>query len=548
LRTLIKEGREIGGRKLMETVRKSIGKMFREVCGQYPERESLVHLETGVRYNYDLLLWEVERAATGLVKLGINKGDRVAIWAENVPEWVVAFLSIAEIGAIAVPVDPGAESAEVRHILDQSECRSIILTRGMEANEHVDVLLQEKGNLPSLEHMVLIGEKSVPEMRLWSELTGMGTDLPPGVLEEMEKSVAPEEPVAIMYTSGTTGRSKGVVLDHLGLVNKSMCSTERQGVGHSDRLCLFFPLFHMFGNTCIALAGLLRGAALVMPSMTFDPPAILHALDRERCTAIYGSPSMLIALVEHPEFQKKKWKSVKKGIIGGAPCPVELMRRLVEDIGISDITVGYGITETCSWVTMSKPDDPVELRCSTIGTALECNEVKIVDTSTGEDLPPGSRGELCARGFIMKEYYRMPGATAAAVDREGWFHTGDLGEMDDMGYFRITGRLKEVIKRNGIEIYPGEIEEVICTLPEVSEVQVFGFPHPSKGQEIAAWIRLRDGAALGPEEIREYVGKKVGDQRAPRYYKIVTEFPMTRSGKIQKFKLAELAEKEYLKG
>jgi fatty-acyl-CoA synthase len=255
---------------------------------------------------------------------------------------------------------------------------------------------------------------------------------------------------------------------------------------------------------------------------------------------------MLISLIEHPDFEKRKWKSVQKGTIGGAPCPMELMRRLVEDIGVRDITVGYGITETASWITMTRPQDPIELRVSTIGIPLDCNEVGIVDPRTGENLPPNSQGEICTRGFLMKEYYKMPGATGAAIDRNGWFHTGDLGEMDEKGYVKVTGRLKDVIVRDGVEIYPVELEEMIYKLPEISEVQVFGFPHPERGQEVAVWVRLKEGSRLSVDKLAEYVKNHTEEETAPHFFEIVSEFPMTRSGKVQKFKLAELAKKAYL--
>lgn len=529
----------------MEFINKTIGKMLESMAQKYPDRDALIHTEMGVRYNYSLLFWEVDRVAGGLTKMGIEKGDKVALWAPNIPEWVLAMLALAQMGAVLVPIDPGMGKEDLHFVLEQSECKAMIMVEGLEGEEYVDMALYAMDNVPSLETVIVTGDQSRPGMILWAELTAMGVEVEASVLRGREEEVRPEDPVAIMYTSGTTGRPKGVVLDHLGLINKSMFSTERQGITHKDRLCLFFPLFHMFGNTCIALAGLLRGAALIMPSQMFEPLKVLRDIYKEKCTALYCSPSMLIALLDHPEFRKKRWKGVAKGIIGGSTCPMELMKRLVEQVGVSDITVSYGITETSSWITMTLPDDPLDLRVSTIGTPLECNEVKIVDPSTGEDLPPNRQGELCAKGFLMKGYHKMPAATAAAVDRDGWFHTGDLGEMDEKGYFRITGRLKDVIVREGVEIYPVEVEEVIYKVPEVSEAQVFGFPHPEKGQEVAAWVKVKEGAKLLPAALAAHVKDHLDEKRLPHYFKIVSEFPMTRSGKIQKFRLAEMAQEEY---
>jgi fatty-acyl-CoA synthase len=349
-----------------------------------------------------------------------------------------------------------------------------------------------------------------------------------------------------MYTSGTTGRPKGVILDHIGLINKSLASMRRQRISHEDRLCLFFPLFHMFGNTCIALSGLLVGATIIMPCLAFDPSSILTAIYKEKCTAIFGSPSMIIALLEHPEFRKKRWGTVVKGTLGGAPCPMELMKRLVQDVGVTDITVGYGITEASSWITMTHPQDPLERRVSTIGTPLECNHVKIVNPATGADLPSNRQGELCIKGLLMKGYYKRPAATAAAIDRQGWFHTGDLGEMDEKGYVKITGRLKDVIIRDGVAIHPADLEEILYGIPEVSQVQVFGFPHPEKGQEVAAWVKLKDGTRLSLDDLRRYANRKIDKRKVPRYFKFVSNFPMTRSGKTQKSKLSEMAAKEYI--
>lgn len=529
----------------MKLIQKTIGRLLQEVAQKYGDGDALIHSEIGVRYNYALLSWEVDRVSQGFIISGIQRGDKVAIWAPNIPEWMISFLGLADIGAITVPIDPNAKRDDLFYILEQSECKSIIIAGDSEEDKYIDTALYAKSNISSLDNIMMIAEKSHPEIITWNELIAMGEKIEKEVFIKTKEAVHPEDPVAIMYTSGTTGKPKGVVLDHLGLINKSMFSTERQGINHKDRLSLFFPLFHMFGNTCIALAGLIRGAALIMPCQTFEPAKILPAMYNEKCTAVYGSPSMLIALLDHPDFQKSGWASVVKGIIGGAPCPMELMRRLVEDIGVSHITVAYGITETSSWITMTNPDDPIDLRVSTIGTSLVCNEIKIVDPATGEDIPFRTQGELCTRGFLMKEYYKMPAATSAAIDQENWFHTGDLGEMDEKGYVKITGRLKDVIVRDGIEIYPVEVEEIIYHLSEVSETQVFGFPHPIKGQEVAAWVKLKEGSRLTLNELTKYVKDSLDAKIAPRYFKIVSDFPMTGSGKVQKFKLAEMAQREH---
>jgi fatty-acyl-CoA synthase len=531
----------------MKIVRKTIGQVLNEIAGKVPNREALIHTDENLRYNYSLLLWEVNRAAKGLIQMGIDPGDRVALWAPNIPEWVVAQLALSKIGAIFVPVDPGAGLKDLQYLLEQSESKAIIMARGLEEDEYIDLILEVKDQAHSLEHIILIARESHPEMVLWTELLGMGDDPDTQSLEERENHVSPEDPVAIMYTSGTTGAPKGVMLDHLGLINKSLASAKRQGLTGEDRLCLFFPLYHMFGNTCIALTGLLAGATLVMPCLAFDPSKVLKAINKEKATAVYGSPSMTIALLDHPEFNGKRWASVKRGIIGGAPCPVELMKRIVQGVGVSNIAVAYGITEASSWITMTHPDDPLERRTSTIGTPLECNQVKIVNPATGRTVPPNTQGELCVKGLLMKGYYKMPAATASAVDKQGWFHTGDLGEIDEKGYVKITGRMKEVILRAGVPINPAEVEEILYSLPEVSEVQVFGFPHEHLGQEVAAWIKLKKGAKLTLEDLARYARRKIDKAKAPHHFKFVKEFPMTRSGKVQKFKLAEMAKKEYEK-
>ncbi|MEE4261322.1 MAG: AMP-binding protein [Desulfobacteraceae bacterium] len=531
----------------MSIIRKSIGELISDIAQRNSDRDALVHAEAGQRYSYQDLAREIDLAARGFLNLGIRPGDKIALWSANVPEWMIAFLGLAKLGAVTVPIDPAATADNLYYILEQSESRGLIVADSDGAGGGMlTTASAAKNDIPLLEDIIIINSTSDPDRNSWNELIAAGENTTPDMMAKISGAVNPEDPVAIMYTSGTTGQPKGVVLDHLGLINKSMVSTQRQGISADDRLCLFFPLFHMFGNTCIALAGLLRGAALIMPCRSFAPAKVLTAIPGEKCTAIYGSPSMLIALIDNPEFARDDWATLSKGIIGGAPCPMELMRRIVEDIGVSDITVAYGITETSSWITMTHPADALELRVSTIGRPLACNEVKIVDPATGHELAPDQQGELCTRGFLMKEYYKMPAATAAAVDREKWFHTGDLGVMDPAGYVRITGRLKDVITRNDVEIYPVEIEETIYMLPEISEVQVFGFPDQHKGQEVAAWIKLKENSTLSLDAVEAHVRARLPVAQHPKYYKIVSEFPMTGSGKIQKFKMALLAEEEYV--
>lgn len=530
----------------MQVIHMTINELLEEIAAAYPQQEAIVHSEMGVRYSFERLSLEIDRCARSFIEKGISSGDTVGLWAHNTPEWLLSFLGLTKIGAITVPIDPNATTENFQYILAQSECSGLIIPGVSGNSKFEEMALAAKKKILSLQFVIELGDSSTEEIISWVDFLGAAAEVGDQVLAEKARAVQATDPMAIMYTSGTTGQPKGVVLDHFGLVNKSMVGTERQGITSEDRLCLFFPLFHMFGNTCIALAGLLRAAALVMPCETFDPPKVLRAIAQEKCTAVYGSPSMLIALIDRPEFKKEDWQSVTKGIIGGAPCPMELMRRIVEDIGVSDITVAYGITETSSWITMTHPDDPIELRVSTIGTPLSCNDVKIIDPGSGEPLAPKQQGELCTRGFLMKEYYKMPAATAAAVDKEEWFHTGDLGEMDEQGYVKITGRLKDVIVRAGVDIYPVEVEEIIYQLPEISEAQVFGFPHPQKGHEVAAWVKLKASAELSLDRIAQHVKKHLPEDKWPMHYKIVREFPMTGSGKIQKFKLAEMGQAEYL--
>jgi fatty-acyl-CoA synthase len=401
--------------------------------------------------------------------------------------------------------------------------------------------------LPELKGIALISVrnnlKHPKGMLAWEELVEKGKDVSDSLLSERQRSCHPDDVVTLLYTSGTTGAPKGVMSTHFGIINTSVTSAEIQRLTERDRLCLSIPLSHMFGCVCITLAGVCKGATLVIPSETFQPRKVLEAIEKERCTAIYGSPSAFIALMEDPQYSIFNLKSLRTGIMGGAQCPMEVMKKVVEEMGAKEIVIGYGQTESSSWITETRPDDPLELRVSTVGRPLPNVEVKIVDPRTGEEVPTSVTGELCARGMNMKGYYKMPAATATAIDGKGWLHTGDLATMDENGYVRTSGRLKEVISKGGETIFPTEVEEVLFSHPKISNVQVFGVPDKVLGEEVAAWIKSDEGADISETEVIQYCKGKL--THLPRYIKFVKEFPMTPLGKIQRFKMREMAIEDY---
>lgn len=495
---------------------KTIHEAFWESVWKDPAHPAIVHIEDSKEYTYQRLKEEASSLAKAFLAYGIGPKDTVALLADNVAEWMHIWLALSEIGSILVPLDPGLDPHEIGYILSDAGVKAVISIQS---------------GIPKLEASGWDPERSLVIEKLNDLIASDGPFSGPATIP------TPTDPVAIMYTSGTTGRPKGVVLDHLGLVNKSLASMERQRIDHRDRLCLFFPLFHMFGNTCIALSGLLVGATLVMPSKSFDPGKVLAAMADWAVTAVFGSPSMFLALLEHPNSTKEVWRTVKKGTIGGASCPPELMKRLVVEMEVTGIVTAYGITEASSWITMTDPEDSLEEKLRTVGSALPCCEVRIIDQGTGEELAPNRQGEVVTRGFLMKGYHNLEKATNQAIDQEGWFHTGDLGYMDEKGYLRISGRLKEVIVRGQEEILPLEIEEVFYKMPKVAEAYAFGVYDPQKGQELALVARPKEGVSLIPEDLWEFAKQHLPTLRRPRYYGISEELPKTKSGKIQRFRL-----------
>jgi fatty-acyl-CoA synthase len=543
---------------MTELLKITLGDLLDEVASKFPENEALIDVPKGKRYSYRELLRMVNQLAKGFLRLGLKQGEHLALWAPNRSEWIITEFAIAKIGAVLISVDTNCQLQQLEYLLKQSDSRSLVMTKGLNGSEYIEMIQQicpeindsvpgqlNSSTLPELKNLILISDRPHSGMLNWREILEMGKEVPDHVLAERQRSFHEDDVVTILYTSGTTGTPKGVMSTHFGIINTTLASAENQKLTEKDRLCLSVPLSHMFGCVCIILAGVSKGASLIIPSETFNPGKILEAIEKERCTAIYGSPSAFIALMGDPQYPSFDIQSLRTGIMGGAQCPMEVMKRVVEEMGAKEIIIGYGQTEASSWITETLPDDPLELRVSTVGKPLPNVEVKVIDSKSGQEVPRGVIGEICVRGLNMKGYYKMPAATANAIDSEGWLHTGDVGTMDEEGYVRTTGRLKEVISKAGKTIYPTEIEEVLFSHPKILNVQVFGVPDKKVGEEIAAWIKLEEGMIVTEDEIIQYCQGKLPDSHLPRYIKFVKEFPMTPLGKIQKFKMREIAIKEY---
>jgi fatty-acyl-CoA synthase len=537
----------------MDYIRDTLGKALANQAATFSDKDFIVYPDRNLRFTYGQFEERVNTLARGLLTTGIEKGDHVGIWATNVPDWLTYLFALSRIGAVAVTVNTAYRLAELEYLLRQSDMKALCLISGFRDSDYVGMVTElvpelrscQRGELssarfPRLRTVIFIGPEKHRGMYSTPELLLRGSHEQNDALERISRSLSCEEVINMQYTSGTTGFPKGVMLTHLNILNNGFHIGERQRFTPDDKVCLPVPLFHCFGLVLGIMAILTHGATAVIVE-SFDALLVLASVQKERCTALYGVPTMFIAELAHPMFRLFDTGSLRTGIMAGSPCPVEVMNRVISDMHASEITIAYGLTEGSPVMTQTSTDDPVDLRVSTVGQALPGIQVRIVDPATNRELAPGEQGEVVCRGYnVMKGYYNMSDATAAAIDEEGWLHSGDLGTADAAGYFKITGRIKDMIIRGGENVYPREIEEFLLKMPGIKDIQVAGIASEKYGEEVGAFVILADGASLGEEDVRDFCRGQISRFKIPRYVFFVDSFPMTASGKIQKYKLREL--------
>jgi fatty-acyl-CoA synthase len=524
------------GTSLTALLGETIGANLERTTARFGAREALVDCATDRRWTYAQLNADVDTLALGLLELGIEKGDRVGLWSPNCPEWTLMQFATAKIGAILVNINPAYRSHELAYVLNQSGCRLLVSATDFKTSSYVDMVDSVRAELTTLEGTIYLGSPQ------WDTLVEHGDSTPTHRLRERIASLTFDDPINIQYTSGTTGFPKGATLSHHNILNNGFFVGELCGYTEADRVCIPVPFYHCFGMVMGNLGAVSHGSCMVIPAPSFDPGATLRAVQDERCTSLYGVPTMFIAELSLPDFASYDLSSLRTGIMAGSPCPVEVMKRVVNDMGCTEVTICYGMTETSPVSTQTRVDDDLERRVSTVGTVHPHVEVKVVDPETGIPVPPGTAGEFCTRGYsVMLGYWGEPEKTAEAIDEAGWMHTGDLATMDDEGYLNIVGRIKDMVIRGGENVYPREIEEFLYTHPAVADVQVVGVPDARYGEELCAWVRLHDGTASSDDELRDFCRAKLAHFKVPRYVLFVDEFPMTVTGKIRKVEMREVS-------
>ncbi|MBL6008660.1 AMP-binding protein [Bacillus halotolerans] len=537
---------------MSELIHCTIGRLLEQTAAAYPDQEAVVYPERNLRYTYAQFNRLCRQTAKGLIGMGIRKGDHVAIWASNIPEWLAAQFATAKIGAVLVTVNTNYQSQELDYLLRQSDADALIVMDSYRGTSYTEILNSlipelkeaEPGQLqseryPCLKTLIYIGEKRLPGMYHWDDTEMLAQTVSDAELEARMSSLEKDDVINMQYTSGTTGFPKGVMLTHFNVINNAANIAECMKLTSSDRMCIPVPFFHCFGCVLGVLACVTVGAAMV-PVVEFEPATVLKTVENETCTALHGVPTMFIAELHLQDFDSYDLSSLRTGIMAGSSCPSEVMKAVIEKMGMTDITIAYGQTEASPVITQTRANDSFQRRVETTGRALPEVEVKIVEPGTFNEVQRGVQGELCTRGYhVMKGYYKDEEATQKAINPEGWLFTGDLAVMDEDGYCRVTGRLKDMLIRGGENIYPREIEEFLYRHPNILDVQVVGVPDEKYGEEAAAWIKLKEGKTASPEELKAYCKGKIARHKIPRYFIFTDEYPMTASGKIQKYKLRE---------
>ncbi|QSF98920.1 AMP-binding protein [Bacillus paralicheniformis] len=539
---------------MAELLHLTIGKLLEKTAANAPDHEAVVYPDRPLRYTYRQFDQLCRKVAKGLMALGIEKGEHVAIWASNTPEWLTAQFASAKTGSVLVTVNTNYQLSELEYVLKQSDATTLILMESYRGTSYIDILYKlipelkesEPGKLaserlPFLKNIILMGDKRHPGMYLWDDILKLSGSVSVKALDHRMERLKEHDVINMQYTSGTTGFPKGVMLTHSNLANNAANIAECMNLLRKDRMCIPVPFFHCFGCVLGTLACVTAGATMV-PVQEFNPKEVLSAVETEKCTALHGVPTMFIAELNDQDFASYDLSSLRTGIMAGSNCPIEVMKKVINNMGMSEITIAYGQTEASPVITQTRVNDSLKRRVETVGRALPNVEVKITEPGTNQEVARGVQGELCTRGYhVMKGYYKNSEDTAAVIDEDGFLHTGDLAVMDEEGYCRITGRLKDMIIRGGENIYPREIEEFLYKHPNILDVQIVGVPDETFGEEVSAWIKLKSGASMTADELKEYCKGKIARYKIPRYIAFVEEFPMTASGKVQKFKLREQA-------
>ncbi|HEX2691859.1 MAG TPA: AMP-binding protein [Kofleriaceae bacterium] len=513
----------------------TIGDYLRRTVEQFPDCEALVVRSQGYRATYRWLWDSVAEVARGLLAMDIQRGDRVGVWSPNRFEWLVLQYATARIGAILVNINPAYKSSELAYVLNQAGVSVLAMSRGFRHNDYVAMFAEVRGDCKTVRDTIVFEDD-------WATLIALGARVSAEQLAAREATLSFDDPINIQYTSGTTGFPKGATLSHHNILNNGYFIAQIMHYTERDRVCVPVPFYHCFGMVIGNLACMASGACVVVPGEAFDPQLVLETVAAERCTSLYGVPMMFIAELDHPSFASHDLSALRTGVMAGSPCPIEVMRAVQSRMGMREVTICYGMTETSPVSTQSAVDDPLDKRVTTVGRVHPHVEIQIVDPATGQVVPRGVRGELCTRGYgVMLGYWNDEAATAAAIDAAGWMHTGDLATMDAEGYVNIVGRIKDMIVRGGEKIYPRELEEFLHTHPAVAEVQAVGVPSAKYGEEVMAWVRPKTGMAVTPEELTAFCTGKIATFKIPRYWKITGEFPLTVTGKVQKFRMREIA-------